>query len=93
MVSIDPEKLFRKSKVQVNGDIDDGIMYYHSGKRKFYTGNQMTKRIWDLLETPQSINQITATLQNDFDATADQIRTDVSSFFKQMEQEGLIESD
>lgn len=48
------------------------------------------RRIWELLETPQRVNDLCQQLGQEFNGPAECIRDDVLKFLNQLEHEGLI---
>ena len=50
-------------------------------------------RVWELLETPQSLNDLCSTLAAEYDFDDETIRAQVVSFLRQMQAEGMVVAD
>jgi hypothetical protein len=47
-------------------------------------------RIWELIETPQEVDAVCASLQSEFDVTPDVCRTEVDAFLTELATHGAI---
>lgn len=56
-----------------------------------YVGlDEIGRRVWELLAQPQRIDELCRQLTQEFDATQEQIASDVLPFLGQLENEGLV---
>jgi hypothetical protein len=55
-----------------------------------YTLNEVGARVWTLLETPTSVQDILATLCDEYDARRDQIETDLIELLDTLQSNGLV---
>jgi hypothetical protein len=58
-----------------------------------YSFNETGSLIWQLLENPRNLNQLAASLQQEFAVNEDQAERDVSQFLSDMLSVGLVERD
>lgn len=60
-------------------------------KRDNYLGlDEIGRRIWELLETPQLVEELCHRLSQEFDAVPETIRADVLPFLNELAAEGLV---
>ena len=55
-----------------------------------YTLNDVGARVWGLLETPQSLQDIVAVLSDEYDAPDDAITRDVVELLDELRAAGLV---
>ncbi len=56
-----------------------------------YVGlDEMGKRIWDLLETPQPVSELCRLLANEFNSSVEQVCSDLLPFLSKLDEEGLV---
>jgi hypothetical protein len=55
-----------------------------------YTLNEVGSRIWGLLESPTSVDDMVAALCQEYDAPPDQIAHDVADLLQELQTNGLI---
>ena len=55
-----------------------------------YTLNEVGSRIWTLVASPKSIDEIVSVLCDEFDAPRDQISRDVDELLQELHANGLI---
>ncbi|NBC19372.1 MAG: PqqD family peptide modification chaperone [Bacteroidetes bacterium] len=58
---------------------------------KYYGMDPVASRIWELIETPASVEAICAQLTDEFEVTAARCRKDVLDFVSALAEEGLVE--
>ncbi len=56
-----------------------------------YTLNDVGSRIWALVESPTSVEEIVAILCDEYEAPRDQIASDLVELLRELEANGLIE--
>ena len=61
----------------------------HTGR--YYGLNELGARIFELSQKPRSVDRIVATLLQEYDVAAEQLKTDVVAFLREMETRELIE--
>lgn len=61
----------------------------HTGR--YYGLNELGARIFELSQKPRSVDRIMTVLLQEYDVAADQLKTDVITFLREMETRELIE--
>ena len=75
--------------VEVDGELV--MMDIESGN---YIGlSPVGTRIWELLEQPRSVGDLTATLEAEYDVPSEVCRAETSAFLEQLVQNGLVRLD
>jgi hypothetical protein len=55
-----------------------------------YTLNDVGSRVWALVETPKSVEELVAILCEEYDAPRDQLTTDVVELLRELQTNGLV---
>ncbi|MFS0822765.1 lasso peptide biosynthesis PqqD family chaperone [Bacillus sp. 1P02SD] len=58
---------------------------------KYYNLGEIGGEIWDLIESPKSVNEVISSLVNDYDVTQTECEEQVQSFLEHLYNEKLIE--
>lgn len=69
---------------------DDLVFFDETAGRYFATGS-VGADIWDLIETPRSLDTICAALMDRYDVDAATCRAEVERFVAQLETAGLVQ--
>ena len=56
-----------------------------------YTLNEVGSRIWSLVDSPKSIDEIISALSEEYEAPRNQIRDDVAELLEELQANGLID--
>ena len=86
------DKYCRNSQI-IDGSLDDSLVMMHIEKGKYFGLNPVGKRIWEILEQPKSFEEITDTLQAEFEVSIEQCKTDVQEFLDKMEKAEIIKKE
>lgn len=73
------EKYSRNEQI-IDGELDDNQVMMHLDKGKYFGLDPVAKRIWELIEEPKNIGEITAILLEEFEVTPEQCNEEVQSF-------------
>lgn len=73
------EKYSRNEQI-IDGELDDNQVMMHLDKGKYFGLDSVAKRIWELIEEPKNIGEITAALLEEFEVTPEQCNEEVQSF-------------
>lgn len=73
------EKYSRNEQI-IDGELDDNQVMMHLDKGKFFGLNPVAKRIWQLIETPKTIEEIIALLLEEYDVQETQCLQEVNEF-------------
>lgn len=71
-------------------DMDGDLVMMSIEKGEYYGVGGVGPRVWELLEQPVSINELTASICEDYDADPDRCRADMERFTREMLDLGLI---
>jgi len=75
------EKYQRNTQV-IDGTIDSSQVIMHVERGKYFGLNPIGKRIWELIEAPKTLEQITSDLLLEYNITPDQCKTEVQAFLE-----------
>jgi hypothetical protein len=75
------DKYSRNDQI-IDGELDDNQVMMHLDKGKYYGLDPVAKRIWQLVEEPKSINEITSILLEEFKVSHEQCSEDVKEFLE-----------
>jgi hypothetical protein len=59
-------------------------------RREVHLLNETAARVWQLLESPQSVEQLVAALEEDYDAAAEELRASVVELMSDLESKRLL---
>ncbi|MBB3108554.1 hypothetical protein FHS18_000582 [Paenibacillus phyllosphaerae] len=79
-----------KGSLASNMDGEKVMMRVETGK--YYNLGAIGGRIWDLLEQPQTVNQLVEALTQEYEIGMDECTAQVESFLKQLQSEQLVEA-
>jgi hypothetical protein len=71
---------YSRNEQIIDGELDDNQVMMHLDKGKYFGLDPVAKRIWELIEEPKNIEEITATLLEEFEVTPEQCKEEVQSF-------------
>jgi hypothetical protein len=83
------EKYSRNEQI-IDGELDDNQVMMHLDKGKYFGLDPVAKRIWQLIEDPKSIDEITSVLLDEFEVTPEQCLEDVQAFLEKAIQFDII---
>jgi hypothetical protein len=70
--------------------INQEVVIFNLDKNSYVNLDEIGRRIWDLLETPQRVTELCQHLGQEFDAAPEQITADVLAFLNELQAENLI---
>ncbi len=85
------ETVFRKSADLLESDVDEEVVALDVDKGTCYGLNAVGSRVWRLLDTPMSLQEICSTLEGEDEVEPDVCRDEVSRLLGDLQTEGLIE--
>jgi hypothetical protein len=71
--------------------VDDDLVMLDPRQSLYYGLDSVGRRIWDLLEQPQSVGALCSALEAEFDVPAETCQADVRTFIQQMSDAELVE--
>ena len=82
--------MIRKQGDWLVAKIGDELVMMSAEKGNYLGLSEIGTRIWELVETPQTIGDLCAQLVTEFDVTPDVCRTEVETFLRELETHGAI---
>jgi PqqD family protein of HPr-rel-A system len=73
--------------------LNDEVLVVDPRTREVHLLNVTATRIWDLLETPHTPDQLLAALSQEFDAPLESLRADVEALLGELGDKGLVGAD
>ncbi|MFV8337572.1 PqqD family protein [Flavobacterium sp. RSP29] len=83
------EKYSRNEQI-IDGELDDNQIMMHLEKGKYFGLDPVAKRIWELIEQPKDVQEITTILLSEFDVTETQCLEEVRAFLDKSIQYDII---
>lgn len=74
----------------ITGRLHDELVMMDPEQGKYFSLNPVATRIWDLLEVPMGLGEITAALMNEYEVGEDQCRAEVKEYLGEMTKLDLI---
>jgi hypothetical protein len=85
------EQAWRRSDKAIFSEVGDDIVALHVERGNCYGMEKVTAAVWELLDAPQTLDEIVGTLVERYDVGADQCRAEIAELLQTMSAEGLIE--
>lgn len=79
------------TKQQVSGDLGEESVILSLQDGVYYGVNTVGTRIWAEIQQPRSMQELTATLSEEFDVDSETCMRDITSFIQQLADKGLVE--
>lgn len=70
--------------------MDNEIVMMNLEKGEYYGLSQVGSRIWELIETPQTMHDICTSLCNEYDVSHEKCTEDVQNFLNLMTEKNII---
>jgi hypothetical protein len=87
-----PNSFFRKSSKQVSCKIHDEVAILDLDKAVYFGLQGAAVHIWDVLDSPRSVEDICDSIADTFDISAHDCRPDVVQVLENLQAEGLVEA-
>jgi PqqD family protein of HPr-rel-A system len=69
---------------------DDGAVLLHLGTGQYHTLNPVGSRIWELLESPLTVDELCRRLAEEFEANQEALVQDIQTFIQELLDRNLI---
>ena len=73
--------------------VGDELVMMSAEKGNYIGLSDVGARIWELIETPQTLDGLVAALLSEFDVSEEVCRAEVDSFLKELEAHGAVALD
>jgi hypothetical protein len=85
-------------KVRKQGDwlaakVGEELVMMSAEKGNYIGLSEVGTRVWELIETPQSIDALCAQLETEFDVTPDVCRVEIEAFLNELVKHGAVAFD
>ncbi len=87
-----PDTVIVAAKDQVSCEVGGEAAILHLGQGRYYGLNPVGARIWKLLETPHSLQDIAAVIAGEYEVELPICLADIGQWAARMQQQGLVES-
>lgn len=79
-----------QNKNTLSGKLEDERVMLDMDKGKYFALNPVATRIWELLDTPLSLEELCLRLQKEYEVAEEQCKADVSDHLAEMVKLGMI---
>lgn len=90
MVQISATSTVCQSEDQVSTELDGEVVLMSIEKGAYFGLNNVLSRIWKLIETPITVNQLCAALMTEYEVEAETCRKDVIEALQTLAEKNLI---
>ena len=84
------ETTYFRNPETISGALHDQLVMMDIQQGKYFALNPVATRIWELLETPLTLDTLCAALLGEFEVTPEQCRLDVQEHLAEMQKLGLV---
>jgi len=89
-VTIDLSTVVVRREGLLSAPVDDEIVLLNPERDNYIGLDAIGRAVWDLLAEPSPVEALCRRLSEDFDATPEQIATDVIAFLDELVDEGIV---
>lgn len=87
---MDTNTILTRNEEVMSAPVDREIVFLNQSTDSYVALDEVGRRIWELLEQPRSLGELIDLLCAEFDGTRDTITTDVVSFLRELDEEGIV---
>ena len=87
---IDDVSVLTRSGTALTAEVDGETVMFDPDKGSYFALGDVGSRVWELLETPRSIDGLCAALLAEFAVEEDTCRSDVRTFVEQLRAAELV---
>jgi hypothetical protein len=91
-MSLSPETVITRHPDMLSAEIGGEAVMMSIEKGAYFGLNPVATRIWDLIETPRSVQALIATILDEYDVTPEDCERDVQGFVADMLEKGLAQA-
>ena len=89
-LSLQLSTIVKQSPKQVNTDLDGDTIIMNIDNGVYFSLDDISTKIWDLISEPNSISQVCEKLIKTYDVSMEQCEKQVIAFFNDLSKEGLL---
>ncbi len=90
MSTLNNSSIIERTNHLMTSELDDEIVMLNVQRGNYYGLSGVARRIWELLENPQSIDQICRSLMGEYEVGESQCFQDVCKFVDQLVAENVV---
>jgi hypothetical protein len=83
---------YKRKAGTISSKVQEEIVMVNVNLGNYYSLNEVASRIWELLETEKSIDEICTFLQEEYEIDLENCREDVSQFIEHLVKLDVIET-
>jgi Coenzyme PQQ synthesis protein D (PqqD) len=91
MSAISPDTVVVRRAEPLTSVVDDDLVMLDPRGSRYFGLDHVGRRIWDLLEQPQSVDALCSALQREFNVDSETCRAEVLPFVAQLAEAELVE--
>ena len=85
--------MIRKQGDWLAANVGDGLVMMSGEKGHYISLSKVGTRVWNMIETPRTVEEVCAQLTAEFSVSPEVCRTDVDDFLKELAKHGAIALD
>jgi len=78
-------------KDQISCNVAEEAVILHITTGTYFGLNEVGAAVWNLIQSPRTVAEIVAELQQRFEVSADQCEADLLRLFQELDQAGLVQ--
>jgi len=87
----DPDARFVRGRDHISTSLAGGTAMMSVERAAYYAVDGVAERIWQLLESPVSVREVSTALQSEYDIDPQRCEAEVAQFLGNLLEEGLVE--
>lgn len=87
---MDPAAIVTRNDELMSAPVDREIVFLNQATDSYIALDEIGRRIWELLERPREIGELLDLLCDEFDGPRDVIASDLFSFLRELDEEGIV---
>lgn len=91
MSNYSDNRLFQRKKELLSSRMDQEIVMMHPENGKYFSLNPIATRIWELLITPKTIDDVVNNLLSEFDVEPQICKNETKEFIEKLIEKNIIE--
>ena len=76
--------IVRKTGLWLSAKVGDELIMMSLERERYIGLSEVGARIWELVETPRSVDDLCACLVGEYDVAADRVRAETESFLREL---------
>jgi len=90
MNKIKPEYILQRNGELLTSTLDEQIVMMHVYDGNYYSLNNIGTRIWQILETPLTFNELVIKLVDEFEVSKEQCVDDITPFINELIEKQIL---